>query len=767
MSTFKKIAVIGAGTMGSGIAGQIANAGLEVLLLDIPGESSANERAEQAIERLIASEPPALVHKRCADLIKPGNTRDDFEQLKNADWIIEAIVERLDIKKALYERLNETINDQCIVTSNTSTIPISLLIESMPESFQQRFAITHYFNPVRYMRLLELVRGEHTKADVIASLADFNDRVMGKGVVQCGDTPGFLGNRVGVFALQVGIDEAARTGIPIEHADALMGRPMGIPKTGVFGLYDLIGIDLMADVVRSLRSILPEGDAFHAVGAENDLINSMIGSGYTGNKGLGGFYHSIDGVRHAKNLDSGQYRKASAELPDRAIAAAQALAEQQEVLTNLIAGNDQNAQFCRHVLGRVLGYAASLLGDVTDSPQAIDDAMKLGFNWIRGPFEMIDALGAKTVANLLSEAGQPVPDVLSKGTVFYQVNKDTLGVTHADGTVKPVDLPHGVVRFHLMKQTLTPINSNRAASLYAIGDDFRLIEFHSKANALTDESMAIVKQCAQDHGRGILVHNDAQHYSAGVDLNAFLAFIDDGDFTGMDAFLHRFQLAVKALKYAPVPVVGAPSGLSLGGGFEVLLHCDALVAHSNSVMGLVESGVGVLPSGGGVKETYLRWFDKTASWEEAAWKTWMNLGYGATGSSPELSARLSYFDKSKDVAVINRDRLYTAAIEKLNSLTDGYRPPVEPNMVLAGGDSLQRMSEFMDKGIASGDFFAHDKTVAMHIANVICQVNAESTSVSEDDMYARERENFVKLAQTPQTRARIHHVLHVGGALRN
>jgi len=753
--------------MGSGIAGQIANAGIDVLLLDIPGDTSPNERAEQAIERLLASEPAALVHKRCAKNITAGNTRDDFAQLADAGWIVEAIVERLDIKKDLYQRLHDTISDTCIVTSNTSTIPISLLVESMPKSFQERFAITHYFNPVRYMRLLELVRGEHTHADVISKLADFNDRIMGKGVVQCGDTPGFLGNRIGVFALQVGIDEAVKTGIPIEHADALMGRPMGIPKTGVFGLYDLIGIDLMADVVRSLRNILPDGDAFHAVGAENKLINSMIEAGYTGNKGLGGFYRSIDGVKHAKDLETGEYRVAQTELPDRAKAAATAVSEQREALTNLIEGNDQNAQFCRHFLGRVLGYSAGLLGEITDSPQAIDDAMKLGFNWIRGPFEMIDALGAQTVASLMKEAGLSAPDVLKQGTVFYQPKDGKLCVSHADGSVKPVNLPEGVVRFHLKKQTLSPIVSNRAASLYEIEDGFRLIEFHSKANALTDESMAIVMQACENHGEGILVHNDAQHYSAGVDLNAFLSFIDKGDWAGIDAFLHRFQLAVKALKYTPVPVVGAPSGLSLGGGFEVLMHCDALVVHSNSVSGLVESGVGLLPSGGGVKETYLRWYKQLSNWEEAAWKVWMNLGYGATGSSPDLSERLNYFNSSTDESVINRDRLYTKAINKLNSLVSGYQAPDEPTFELAKGDSLERMAAFMDKGVASGDFYPHDKTVAMHIAQVICQCENESLSVSEDDMYARERENFIKLAQTPETRARIHHVLHVGGALRN
>lgn len=764
---FKNIAVIGAGTMGSGIAGQVANAGQSVLLLDIPADDNPNERAEAAVQRLIRSEPAALVDKRCADNIRVGNTRDHFDELKQCDWIIEAVVERLDIKKALYQQLNDTISDTCVVTSNTSTIPISLLVEDMPDSFKKRFAITHYFNPVRYMRLLELVRGEKTDADVMSRLADFNDKIMGKGVVQCADTPGFLGNRIGVFALQVGIDEAVKTGIPIEHADALFGRPMGIPKTGVFGLYDLIGIDLMADVVRSLRSILPENDAFHAVGAENPLINSMIEKGLTGNKGDGGFYNTADGQKQAMDLSTGNYRAAHNELPDRAKAAAAAQLEQQEVLVALVEGNDANAQFCRNVLGRVLGYAASLLGDVTDSPQDIDDAMKLGFNWVRGPFEMIDAIGADRLSGILRDLEIDVPASLQDKVPYYQASKDSLLVKHANGETHPVNLPEGVVRFHMQKRCLEPIVSNRAASLYSIEDDFRLIEFHSKANALTDESMAIVKAAAEDHGRGILVHNDAQHYSAGVDLNAFLALIDAKDWAGIDAFLHRFQMAVKALKYTPVPVVGAPSGLSLGGGYEVLLHCDALVVHSNSVMGLVESAVGVLPSGGGVKETYLRWKESKGSWEDAAWQTWMNIGYGATGTSPELAARLNYYDNNNDTTVINRDRLYSSAIKRLNGLSAGYMPPAEPVFTLAGGDITDRMSAFMDEGIAKGNFYPHDKTVAMHIAAVICQQGSESVECSEDDMYARERENFVKLAQTAQTRERIFHILHVGGTLRN
>ncbi len=413
---FKQIAVIGSGTMGAGIAGQIANAGHEVLLLDLPGESEANAISAAAITRLIKSEPPALMHKSAAELITAGNIRDDFDKLATADWIVEAVVERLDVKRALYQRLNDVIPAGCIVTSNTSTIPISLLVEDMPESFQRRFAITHYFNPVRYMRLLELVRGTQTDAAVMQKLADFNDRELGKGVVVCNDTPGFLGNRVGVFALQVGIDEAFSLKLPIEQADALMGRPMGIPKTGVFGLYDLIGIDLMADVVRSLRSILPAGDAFHAVAVESVMINGMVDSGLKGNKGGGGFYRrDAAGTRLARDLQTGVYRPVSQDLPARALAAADALADQREPLIDLIAGTDVQARFCQNVLGRVLGYAASLLGEVTDSAQDIDDAMKLGFNWIRGPFEMIDALGAKRVAELMSATGATRSVVIAQG----------------------------------------------------------------------------------------------------------------------------------------------------------------------------------------------------------------------------------------------------------------------------------------------------------------------------------------------------------------
>ena len=773
-SGFRNIAVIGAGTMGSGIAAQIANAGHQVLLLDLAARDGADKSpAEMAIDRLLASDPPQLMHKRNAGSITTGTISDDFDKLADCDWIIEAVVERLDIKKDLYARLHATIGPDCIVSSNTSTIPISLLVEDMPADFRKRFAITHYFNPVRYMRLLELVRGADTEDAVIDRLADFNDRVLGKGVVRCADTPGFLGNRVGVFALQVGIDEAMRNALTIEQADALMGRPMGIPKTGVFGLYDLIGIDLMVDVVASLRSILPEGDAFHAVGGENAMISAMIADGFTGNKGRGGFYMTgDDGSEMARPLTGAgaalaDWRPASSDLPDAAVRAADAAATRREPLLELLDGNDSCARFSRRVLGRVLAYAASLVPDVTSSPQDIDDAMKLGFNWQRGPFEMIDAIGPSRMAALLKEADLDVPPVLATEAPFYQPDGDVLTVRQADGSQSPVRLPAGVMRFHMTRQTLTPIASNNAASLFALDGDLRLVEFHSKANALTDESMEIVAAAADDHGKGIIIHNDAQHFSAGVDLNAFRSLIEASDWDGIDAFLARFQDAVFKLKYTPVPVVGAPSGLAAGGGYEVLAHCDRLVVHTNSVMGLVEAGVGVVPGGGGIKDTYLRWHAAKGSWDEAAWQTWMNIGYGATGSSPQLSARMMYFRDGHDETVMNRDRLLPRAIEMIAEMQDGYKMPPPPVAQLADGGLAEKMEDFMQQGIDRGDFFPHDKTVAMAIASVMLRGSGDGETADEAALYARERAAFIRLAQTSETHDRIRTMLDDGAAVRN
>ena len=756
-SSFQNIAVIGAGTMGSGIAAQIANAGLPVLLLDLPARTPGQPHsAEAAIDRLLNSDPPQLMHKNRTELISTGTIDDDFDKLAACDLIIEAVIEQLPVKQALYKRLHQTISADCIVTSNTSTIPISLLVSDMPVDFARRFAITHYFNPVRFMRLLELVRGAHTDEAIMDALADFNDRILGKGVVRCGDTPGFLGNRVGVYALQLSLHEALSAGIPIEQADALISRPLGIPKTGVFGLYDLIGIDLMSDVAASLRSILPDGDAFHAVGDDPALVTAMIADGWTGNKGKGGFYRDTESGRQVRIIEGGadglSWRDVSSQLPDAVQLSLAAAARQGEPLDPLLADTSPGGRFAQTVLVKILAYAASLVPAITTSPQDIDDAMKLGFNWQRGPFELIDAVGLDRLAALAAELGLILPDQLTTRTQpYYAVTGGVLEIDTADKGYQPVALPDGVMRFSLARRTAEKLAGNEAASLYRLAGDLRLVEFHSKANALTGQSMQMVSLAASDPGRGIIIHNDAQHFSAGVDLNRFLAFIRAGDWPAMDAFLDDFQQAVKLLKYCPVPVVGAPSGLAAGGGFEVLMHCDKLVVHDNSTLGLVESGVGLVPSGGGVKEAYLRWYQAIGDWDEAAWQTWMQVGYGRTGTSPELSAKFQYFRPGTDIRIISRDRLLPLAIDTVVQMQTGYTPPPQPEVRLASSAVLAKMDAFMTEGVNRGDFAAHNKTVAMQIATIIVADEGESQDSSEQALYDRERRAFLNLAQTDKT----------------
>ena len=762
---FSNIAVIGAGTMGSGIAAQIANAGLPVLLLDLPCKPDQDASpAERAIQRLLKSDPPQFMHPSLAEQITTGDMEADFDKLAKCDLIIEAVIEQLPVKQALYKRLYDTVSENCVITSNTSTIPISLLTQEMPADFCARFAITHYFNPVRYMRLLELVSGAETKPDILDRLAEFNDQVLGKGVVRCQDTPGFLGNRVGVFALQVGLHEALASGIALEDADALIGRPMGIPKTGVFGLYDLIGIDLMSDVVESLATILPDGDAFHEVGFAPELVQQMIKDGYTGNKGGGGFYRESSNGREVRAIAKGGIDKgwaaASGQLPAAAMRAAEYQARQAEPLDAIFEDNSKEGAFARRVLLRILSYAASLVPEITASAQDIDDAMKLGFNWQRGPFEMIDAVGIARIKALAAQMELPLPEQLSqRSQPYYRTEGGQLEIEIAGAGYQPVSLPDGAMRFSMLRRSTEVLKSNDAASLYRLDGDLRLIEFHSKANALNDLSMQIVHAAASDHGRGIIVHNDAQHFSAGVDLNHFQALIKAQNFDEVDAFLNRFQQAVKALKYAPVPVVGAPSGLAAGGGFEVLMHCDKLVVHTNSVLGLVESGVGLVPSGGGVKESYLRWYAKTGDWDEAAWKTWMQIGYGRTGSSPQLSAKFEYFRDGHDIAVMSRDRLLARAIAEAKALSSGYQPSKVPEVMLASHSLIEKMDSFMQDGVDKGMFTAHNKVVAMAIATIIVADQGQDAVSDEQTLYDRERRAFLQLSRTDASAGMIANML--------
>ena len=469
----KKVGVIGAGTMGAGIAGQVANAGIEVWLLDLPSDGeNVNSLSAKGLERLKDPDMPGLMSVEAEKLIRLGNTRDDFHQLEDCDWVAEAVVERLDIKQALYRQLNNVCKGTTIITSNTSTIPISLLTKGMPKKFCERFAITHFFNPVRFMRLLELVRGEFTREDVINTLDMFSETMLGKGVVSCSDTPGFLANRVGVFAIQCALYKAFKYKLSPTEADAFFGRPLGLPKTGVFGLYDLIGIDLMADVVKSLVSILPKNDAFHKYSSPIEFMTAMIANGQTGNKNEKGFYKQAGDERQVIDLSNGNY--------DTHERLKTPLLEEAEKIGISVILNDKSPYglYIWDVVSETLCYAASLVPEVTEDLTKIDDAMKLGYNWIKGPFELLDEIGIEYFVKRLKNDGRDVPEFLLKGlnNKFYNNSKSGLSSLSLDGSLKPIIRSNGVLRFSEVRQTLKAKNSNESASWFEY-EDTAIVEF--------------------------------------------------------------------------------------------------------------------------------------------------------------------------------------------------------------------------------------------------------------------------------------------------
>ena len=764
MNKIIKVGVIGAGTMGAGIAGQVANAGIEVWLLDLPTEGeNVNSLAQKGLERLRDPDMPGIMSKEAEELIHLGNTRDNFNELTECDWIAEAVVERLDIKQALYKKLHETCKESAIITSNTSTIPISLLTEGMPQDFCERFAITHFFNPVRFMRLLELVRGEQTRQDVMDTLDVFCESMLGKGVVPCSDTPGFLANRVGVFAIQCALHKAFEYNLSPTEADAFFGRPLGLPKTGVFGLYDLIGIDLMADVAKSLENILPENDAFHKYAAPIEFVSNMIANGQTGNKNDQGFYKQVGDDKMVIDLSNGSYvehKRLKTSLLEEA---------EKTGVTAIISDQSKYGLFIWDVLSETLSYAASLVPEVTEDVTQIDDAMKLGYNWVKGPFELIDEIGIDYFVNRLKTSARDVPDFLENSTnkKFYINSNSILSTLTSSGELKPIVRPKGVLRFSEARQTLAPINSNESASWFEY-EDAAVVEFHSKANALDSQSLDMISDAvttAENKGlKGVIIHNDFQHFSCGVSLWSVRNCFEKNDFDGLDDFLAYFQNTMLQMRNSSLPVVAAPVGMSIGGGFEVVLHADHVVSHANSVMGLVESFVGVVPAGGGCKEMLYRWTEKLNDTQKGAWKSFMNIGLGRKANSPQEADALS-MRRPGDTFQMNRDRILDAALSTLGATKKAAKR--EP-LALSGAKHYQEMLEWLEVNHKKGMLTPHDVTVGTEIGRVMSGGECPAGTVfSEQDILNAERSSFIRLAQTQETQARIIAMLDNGITLRN
>ncbi len=773
MNAIKKLAVIGAGVMGAGIAAQIANAGFSVLLLDIVPKAGGdrNAIAKNAIARMLKTEPAPLMSPAAARLITPGNTEDDLDKLSECDWIIEAVIEDLAIKQALYRRIDMVRKPGAAISSNTSTIPLAALIEGLPATFAASFLITHFFNPPRYMRLLELVTGATTNRDLAERIASFCDHALGKTIVPCKDSPGFIANRLGVYWMQIGVLAALDLGLTVEEADAVMGRPFGIPKTGIFGLIDLVGLDLMPHVNASLAQALPASDPFHAANRDVPLIRKMIAEGFTGRKGKGGFYRlrreGTARIKEALDLASGEYR------PERAPwIAADVLRDPKILLTR----NDKFGAYARRVVAHTLAYAARLVPEAADDITAIDEAMRLGYNWKLGPFELIDRIGMRETSAILAAESIEMPAFVAqaaKASGFYRLHETRPQYLGTDGAYHDVLRPAGVVLLEDIRRAAKPVIKNGSASLWDIGDGVACLEFTTKMNALDPGIVELIERSVAIVGekfKALVIYNEGGNFSVGANLGLAAFAANIAAWGEIEKTLAAGQKAVLALKYAPFPVIAAPAGMALGGGCEILLHADAIVAHAETYAGLVECGVGLVPGWGGTKEMLARLAASPALPKgpmPAVAQVFEMISTARVSKSAQEAREMGILRRGDEI-VMNRERLLASAKARALAMAADYRPPEPPVFALPGPSgrvALTMAAEgFHRQGLATG----HDLVVAAALADILSGGDADPTiPLEEEAVLALERDAFMRLVRTEPTLARIAHTLETGKPLRN
>ena len=737
----KKVVIIGSGTMGSGIAAHLCNANIPVTLLDLKTEIS-----EKARDRIFKSRPPLLIDKSKINNINIGNINDDFNIVKEADWIVEAVVERIDVKHNIYEKIFKMRKEGAIVSSNTSSIPIKILSKKLSNEEKKDFCITHFFNPVRYMGLLEIVKNENNDLNKINSLKKFCEQELGKGAIVCNDTPGFLGNRVGVFAMQVAMTEAFKMKLSIEEADAVFGRPMGIPKTGVFGLYDLIGIDLLSDVLKSFIKELSENDPFQEVAKENPLVTKLINTGYTGRKGKGGFYRmnkeNNQKVLEAIDLQTGNY--STSKKIDLGIETVN--------LNLLINRKDKYGEYAWSVISKIIKYASSLVPGITDKFNDIDEAMRLGFNWAMGPFEMLKSIGVKNFFERIDD---------------FKNNKflENLSSTKNENFYGERQLYTEIETLGKIKPKALKIDKNKSAEIYRF-KNFNIVEFTTKACALDYDSMDALKNATD---KPLIIINESMQFSAGVNLSYTMNFAEKSDFKSIEKFIKYFQETCKHLKYSEHPVISAPSGLVLGGGEEVAIQSNFVVSHTNIVMGLVETGVGLVPAGGGCKEVLWRWFQTDEAKKDpdfAPLKVFNIIGYGTTATSTVEAEPLKFL-RPEDKKVMNRNSLFEVSKNIILENTD-FKPPKECSFNLSGKPLKEKMIKVLEKLYNEKVILDHGMEVGTELANVLSggDTNINKT-LTEDDLYKLELDSFMKLIQTKKTQERIKHTLKTGKLLVN
>ncbi|RED50747.1 3-hydroxyacyl-CoA dehydrogenase/enoyl-CoA hydratase family protein [Aestuariispira insulae] len=775
MKKIGKVAVFGSGVMGASIAAHITNAGIPVILLDIvpEGAEDRNILAKTAIKKLLKSDPEAFMHPSNAALITPANIEDDMHRLAECDWILEAIIEDIKLKRRLYKQIQLARKPGSIVSSNTSTIPLGDLVKGMPKKFSQDFLITHFFNPPRYLRLFEMVAGPDTKSDALEMIRSFADRKLGKSVVNCHDTPGFIGNRIGIFWLQCAVAKALDDGVPIEAADAALSRPCGIPKTGVFGLLDMVGLDLMPRILSSMKESLPPDDPFHSVNRDFPLLDKMIADGYTGRKGKGGFYRlkpdTDKKIKEAINLTTGDYAKAQKPKLESVQLA------RKKGLKAFIGHPDQAGQYAGWVLLRVLAYAASLVPEIADDILSVDEAMRQGYNWKYGPFELIDQLGTGWFRERLQAEGIDVPPLIQTAgnRSFYRTHRGQRQYLDLTGDYRDFQRPDGILLLADIKHASKPVARNMSANLWDIGDGVLCLEFTSKMNSLNPFTLSMIRKAiklCQRRYRALVIYNEGSNFSVGANVGLLLGAMKIRAWFAVRYLIKQGQETFDALKHAPFPVVGAPSGMALGGGCEILLHCDAIQAHAETYSGLVETGIGVIPGWGGCKEMLFRWSQDRTKPRGPMPPVINSFEMIATAKVAKSAAQAQemLILRDGDGITMNRDRLLADAKARALAMVDDYRPPEPANIYLPGETARAALEMAVEGFKRMGLVTAHDSVVAKHLGITLSGGDTDHLKpVSGNRLLELERDQFVSLARMPASQDRVSHILKTGRPLRN
>jgi 3-hydroxyacyl-CoA dehydrogenase len=758
MKAIRTAAVLGAGTMGAQIAAHLGNAGIPVWLLDVTPEAAA-----QGLERARALKPDPFFVPAARSLVRTGGFDDLIETASKSDWVVEAIVEQLDAKQALFERVDRHRGPDTIVSSNTSGIPIAAIVDGRSASFKAHALGTHFFNPPRYLRLLEVIPTADTDAAVVGAITAFSDHRLGKGVVVAKDTPNFIANRIGIFGVMQIFAAWSAGDLTIEEIDAITGPAIGRPKSATFRTLDLAGLDVLAHVVRNLqeRSCTDEERAAFQL---PPIVSELVQKGWVGAKAGQGFYKKeANGEILTLDPASMTYRaKQSARLPS--IDAARGTDDAAARIRTLFGGSDKVGRFLRDTLGRTLVYTARVAPEIAHGIDDVDRAMQWGFGWDLGPFETWDVIGVSRVVEVCGGADTPplVRDALSRGAF------------RGEPVTRVPPAATGLQILRSAKERTPVVRRNAAASLIDLGDDVLAVEFHSKMNAIGGDTIQMLQAGVKEASasfRALVVGNDAPNFSAGANLMLLLLEAQEGNWDEIDLIVRAFQNATQALTYAPVPVVVAPAGLALGGGCEIALHGDRVQAAAETYMGLVEVGVGLIPAGGGTKEMLARAVETAPAGADLlpfVQRAFETIGFGKVSTSGADAQRIGYL-RPVDGISMNRERLMADAKREALSRAADFVPQRPRTAIAVGGEGLEAALKLgVHLAWRAGRISDHDALIGRALARILAGGSRPNAgTATEQELLDLEREAFLMLCGQRKTQERIAHTLKTGKTLRN